>query len=118
MKNRILVVDDDKFQLQKISIYLHRQGFNVVAVLSSKVALNLFLLDHFDLVVTDCDMPEMDGLHLTKRIRDEGKDTPIFMISASESAKDVFLENAGGTAFFRKEELKEMAEKIIALLKA
>ena len=60
------------------------------------------------LIITDCDMGELSGLHLTKKIRQMGSQVPIVMFSGNDAAKETFEELAGGTAFFLKSELTEM----------
>lgn len=78
---RILVVDDEKVIQAVLSEMLSIQGYEVVVASSGTEGLNLFLGSHFDLVLTDYQMPGMDGWSLAFRIKDRSPNTPVVMIT-------------------------------------
>ena len=75
-KLKLLVVDDDDFSRKIVLQVLHDLGFvNVVDAVSAEAALLLFEDNAFDMIITDINMPGMNGLKLIQRIR-SGK-TPV-----------------------------------------
>jgi PAS domain S-box-containing protein len=66
---RILVVEDQETNLWLIQHQLQHLGCLVTAVTSGRAALAAFADAKYDLLITDCHMPEMDGVDLTHRIR-------------------------------------------------
>jgi len=66
----VLVVDDHPLNRMLIKQQLGMLGLQVETAESGTPALALWQRGHFDLIVTDCHMPEMDGYELTYRIRD------------------------------------------------
>lgn len=89
LKTPILVVDDTKFSAVMISKNLQKGGFtNMHSVSSAIEALNTQKKKHFPIMIADWLMPQMDGLELTKHIREldkkYGRHTYIIMITAKE----------------------------------
>ena len=86
---KILLVDDDRTNLQVASIRLEKMNIRITKALSGQEALDHFKRFHFDLIFMDCNMPEMDGFETTKMIRDlENKNkvekpTPVIALSAN-----------------------------------
>ena len=81
----ILVVDDDKIILKILEKFLLKLGHNFTLCCNGKDALENYHLKEkkFDVVITDIDMPEMDGIELAKRIYDIDKNSKIIFISAN-----------------------------------
>ena len=78
-KPTILCVDDEEIPRTLRKLVLQRQGYEVADVGSGKEALELLLLRHFDLVLTDQLMPGMTGSELASRIRAENALMPIIL---------------------------------------
>jgi PAS domain S-box-containing protein len=66
----ILIVDDHPLNRMMLKLQLELLGVQVETAESGISALSLWQNGHFDLIITDCHMPEMDGYELTYRIRD------------------------------------------------
>jgi phosphoserine phosphatase RsbU/P len=67
---RALLVDDDPFLLELLSAYLQERGYSVAHAADGRAALDILEAGHdFNLVVTDRQMPHMDGLALCRAIR-------------------------------------------------
>lgn len=66
---RILVAEDQETNRWLIERQLERLGFSVAAVPDGQAALTAFEAGGYDLLITDCHMPEMDGTELTRLIR-------------------------------------------------
>ena len=117
---RILVVDDMSTMRRIIKTILNQLGYsNIEEAENGKQALGKLKKEKFDFVITDWNMPEMDGLELVKQIRadDELKSLPVLMVTA-EAKKENVMEalKAGVNNYivkpFTPEVLKEKMEKI------
>ncbi len=117
---RILVVDDMSTMRRIIRTILNQLGYsNIEEAENGKQALAKLKKEKFDFVITDWNMPEMDGLSLVKAIRsdDELKHLPVLMVTA-EAKKENVMEalKAGVNNYivkpFTPEVLKEKMEKI------
>ena len=82
---RILVADDNESIRQIMSHTLASANFCVDAAADGEEAWRAVQCGHYDLLVTDNDMPRLTGLELVKRIRDAGLRLPVIMASASIS---------------------------------
>jgi DNA-binding response OmpR family regulator len=83
----ILVVDDDPKIAQLVRAYLEREGFAVVTAGDGLAALAAVGELRPRLVVLDLMLPELDGLSVARRVREES-DVPILMLSARGSVAD------------------------------
>ncbi|WP_438296182.1 response regulator [Streptomyces sp. HUAS TT7] len=85
---RVLVVEDDDVIREATTVSLTRLGFEVIAVADGVSALARFRADPPDAVVTDVMLPELDGVSLTRSIREQST-VPLLMISARGDDIDV-----------------------------
>jgi two-component system, chemotaxis family, chemotaxis protein CheY len=83
----ILAVDDSASMRQMVSFTLKNAGYNVVEAVDGQDALEKASSRDFDLVLTDQNMPRLDGIGLTKRLRDNPKfkTTPILILTTESS---------------------------------
>ena len=90
MSKRILLVDDSKIVLSLHTYILENAGYEVKCAPNGFAALEFLFSEFFDLVITDVNMPKMDGYALIERIREEEEfsSLPIVIISTEEEAKD------------------------------
>ncbi|MDD2365304.1 MAG: response regulator [Desulfuromonadaceae bacterium] len=79
---RIFVIDDDRFVLESVTTLLTEFGFTVRAFSNGKEAVKQFVMEPVDLVLTDINMPIMDGLELLEKIRFLDKETPVILMTA------------------------------------
>jgi putative two-component system response regulator len=79
---RIFVVDDDRFVLESVTTLLTEYGFSVRAFSDGRDAVKHFVMEPVDLVLTDINMPIMDGLELLETIRRLDKETPVILMTA------------------------------------
>ncbi len=83
----ILVVEDEASIAEVVSLYLKRAGFNVQTASDGKQAMVIFERQMPDFVILDLMLPEIDGLSLTRWLRDRS-DVPIIMLTARREEID------------------------------
>lgn len=81
---RLLVVEDNEINLEVMTSQLEGMGYEVFQASNGEKALTLLAKNDFDVILTDLDMPVMDGYKLTKQLRKKGSKTPIIAITASD----------------------------------
>jgi two-component system KDP operon response regulator KdpE len=84
---RILVVDDERPIRRFLRASLSAQGYQVTEAATGKEALAAAVTDHPDLMILDLGLPDMDGVEVTRQIR-EWSDLPIVILSVRDSEKD------------------------------
>jgi DNA-binding response OmpR family regulator len=84
---RILVVEDEPSIREVVSLYLRRAGYQVTVVDEGQAALDSLATEMPDLVVLDLMLPNVDGLEITRWLRERG-DTPIIMLTARREEQD------------------------------
>ncbi|MBM4781472.1 MAG: response regulator [Archangiaceae bacterium] len=87
---RVLLVDDNVVNLRLAERLLRRHGLDVSVASNGVEAVDQCLTRQFDLVLMDCNMPEMDGLEATRRIRasEVERRTPIVALTADAMESD------------------------------
>jgi CheY-like chemotaxis protein len=82
MPNRILIVDDEPFNLDLLEQELTERGYRVERARDGEEALDKLQASQPDLVFLDYMMPGMNGLEVLKEIRGRKIDVPVVMITA------------------------------------
>jgi signal transduction histidine kinase len=117
---RILIVDDDKNLVELTQQSVERLGYQVTAVTSSIVALEMFSShpDYFDLILSDQTMPELTGDRLAQKVIAIRSGIPIIICTGHSSRMDAEKADfIGISAFLMKPVTKrELAETIRRLL--
>lgn len=100
--SRILVCDDDKEIVEAISIYLGREGYEVLKAYDGEEALEILTQHAVDLLIIDVMMPKLGGVEATFRIR-EKSNIPIIILSAkSEDQDKIFGLKVGADDYITK----------------
>ncbi len=103
--HNVLVVDDSPSMRSMISLTLGQAGYQTSEAVDGVKALVAAREDLFDLVITDINMPEMDGIQLIKELRgiNQYKFTPILVLT-TESGTDMKMKGkaAGATGWIVK----------------
>ena len=118
---RVLVVDDSPTMRAFVSAALESEGFEVTAAKSGFEALKILPGAAFHLIVTDVNMPDINGLELVRFVRQSQhhKSTPLIIISTDGRDKDRDRGmHLGASAYlvkpFKPEELLSLARKLLA----
>ena len=113
----ILVVDDSAMMRQLISMAVRKAvpGVSVSEAVNGREALAQIKAGHFDLVLTDMQMPEMDGGELIESVRrDLGKDLPIIVVTTrgEESDRAAGLANGANGYLTKPVNPRELRETV------
>jgi CheY-like chemotaxis protein len=84
----ILVAEDNEVNLMVISKMLTRIGHRFDHAADGQIALDLVLKNNYDLVLMDVQMPVMDGIQATRKIREKEIDIPIIALTANAFRED------------------------------
>ena len=116
---KVLVVDDETDFLEVAKLYLERAGDLEVDTLSSpEEAFEEIENTSYDAIISDFKMPEIDGLTLLKKIRDNDIDIPFFIFTAKGEEKVAQKAlNLGANGYFNKSKnLKKSFKKLAKVL--
>jgi two-component system chemotaxis response regulator CheY len=120
MDKTILTADDSTSMRQMISYTLSNAGYNVVEAVDGQDALNKISSSAPHMLITDLNMPNLDGLELIRRVRalPQCKYIPIVMLTTeSQDAKKQAGRAAGASGWivkpFRGEQLVLVAKKLL-----
>ncbi len=120
MAKTILIVDDSASMRQLVTFALKDAGYDVVTAVDGKDALGKINGSKVDMVVTDLNMPNMDGITLIKNLRSAAatKFTPVVMLTTeSQESKKVEGRQAGASGWlvkpFTPDKLIEIIKKFV-----
>jgi len=88
-QTRILVIEDEDHSRVCISDFLELIGFSAIMASNGREGVELFGQHQPDVIITDIRMPEMDGIEVLKFLQDYSSDTPVIVISGTDSLGDV-----------------------------
>jgi CheY-like chemotaxis protein len=115
---RVLLVDDSHVTREMIRRLLEDGGFSVAVAGGADEALGVLSERDFECLVTDIEMPGMDGLELTRHLRGIGQfeHLPIIVVSTRDRAEDRLAGlEAGADAYLTKQGLN--ARELVALVR-
>jgi len=118
---RILVAEDDESFLEAISLLLEQDGRFVVAGRARNGREVVALAEEVapDAVVVDIEMPVLDGVEATRRLREVAPDLPIVAVSGHDYEERVLeIRQAGADDYVRKARLAEELPRALAALLA
>ena len=85
---RILVVEDDKKVAGFIKKGLEEESYAVDVAYDGEDGLHFGSEGQYDLIILDIMLPKIDGLEILSQLRDQGKDTPILLLTAKDAVDD------------------------------
>jgi two-component system OmpR family response regulator len=86
---RILVVDDEEALRDMLGDALRLSNFEVFEAADGSSALSVLQQQQVDLIISDVNMPGMDGYEMLSHLRGQGNDTPAIMLTARRERQDV-----------------------------
>jgi len=114
----ILLVEDEENLQEALKLNLELEGYEVTSSYDGAEALKQFQQEHFDLIILDVMLPELDGISVCETIRLTNTEVPILILSARNSSADRVLGLKKGaddylTKPFNLEELLLRVNKLI-----
>lgn len=98
----IAIVDDDEALCSAMVDLMRSLGHRAEAFASAEAFLTSSDALHFDCIIADVHMPGMGGLHLVRRLLQEGSSTPVILITASQNSRlDEEAASAGAQCLLR-----------------
>lgn len=120
MPKRFLIVDDSASMRQLVSITIKDAGYDVLVAENGEDAMGKLKSTKVDMVITDLNMPEMDGIEFIKKLRDmpDYKFVPIVMLTTeSQETKRQEGKQAGASGWivkpFLPEQLLDVVKKFV-----
>lgn len=113
----VLLIEDDLDLAQTVMDYLQLEAISCDHASNGAAGLNLLQQNYYDVLLLDLNLPRIDGLTVCERLRHEGSDIPVLMLTARDQLTD---KQAGFTAgtddyLIKPFELKELVMRIQAL---
>lgn len=105
MPKRILTIDDSKTMRDMLMLTLADAGFDVLQAVDGEDGLNVLSREHVDLVITDINMPRMDGYEVIRRVRADPAylTLPVLVLTTEgEADKRAIAKEAGATGWMVK----------------
>ena len=119
MPARVLVADDEPLTADMLALMLAFRGFEVVCVHDGAAALEQALAWKPDVMVLDVLMPELEGVDVTRALRDHDElaERPVILISSYDES-EVAWRDAGADVFLRKPidivKLPELVDRLLS----
>ena len=88
---KVLIVDDEPSIVTLLTFNLEKEGYVVTAATDGNKGLELALTKEFDFIILDIMLPGIDGIEITKKLRQEKKETPILLLTAKDDTIDRIL---------------------------
>ena len=99
----ILIVDDEPNYLVVLSELLRDEGYEIFTAANGREGLQVVRDADLDLVITDMQMPEMDGMQLLREVKELNRELPVLMITAyAQVEKAVAAMQAGAFSYLAK----------------
>ena len=116
---RVLVVDDEPSIVDAVATSLRYEGFTVDEAMTGRKALAQAQEDPPDLVILDVMLPDLDGLEVTRRLRQDGLRVPVLFLTARDTLSDKLAGlTVGGDDYVTKPfALAEVIARVHAILR-
>ena len=88
---KVLIVDDEQSILTLLEYNLAQAGYEVVTAMDGKTAYKLIKKETFDFIILGIMLPEMDGMDVCRRVRQDRIKTPILMLTAKDDEYDKII---------------------------
>jgi DNA-binding response OmpR family regulator len=115
----VLIVDDEHNIVELTQLYLTHDGFQVLSARDGREALRLARTEKPDLMILDLMLPEVDGFEVCRKLRHEGSELPIIMLTARDDDVDkiVGLELGADDYMTKPFNPRELVARVRAVLR-
>lgn len=119
MAESILIIEDEAKIARVIQLELEYEGYKTEIAENGRIGLETFQRNHFDLVLLDIRLPELNGLEVLRRIRKSGDTTPVILLTARDSTPDKVsgLDQGANDYVSKPFEIEELLARIRACLR-
>jgi two-component system, OmpR family, response regulator len=115
---RILIVDDEPYITDVVSAALRFEGWNIDEAATGAQSLEKARHGHFDLIVLDVMLPDIEGFEVCRRLRLEEINTPVLVLTARDTTDDKLTGLAHGDDYVTKPfSIDELVARIRAVLR-
>jgi len=116
---RLLVIEDEADLAQALTRGLRQEGYAVDVAFDGLHGLNLALINEYDLLILDLNLPEMDGLEICKRLRSERPELLILMLTARSGPLErvIGLDSGADDYLIKPFLFAELTARVRALLR-
>jgi EAL domain-containing protein (putative c-di-GMP-specific phosphodiesterase class I) len=83
----VLLADDEPLLLNSLKRILEASGHTVETASNGRTALELIQREHFDTIISDISMPEVDGIQLLRAVRERDQDVPVILITGNPAVE-------------------------------
>ncbi|MCI9078525.1 MAG: response regulator transcription factor [Lachnospiraceae bacterium] len=117
---RLLLAEDEKSLSKAIITILQKNNYSADAVYNGKDALDYLSSGNYDAVILDIMMPELDGISVLKKLREQGNTIPVLMLTAKSEVDDKVLGlDSGANDYLTKPfNTKELLARIRAMTRS
>lgn len=115
----VLVVDDEPAIVTLVKYNLKQNNFNVISTGDGRAVIELVEKHQPDLILLDLMLPGIDGMTITKQLRQQHKQVPIIMLTAMDSESDKVngLENGADDYLAKPFQIRELLARVKAVLR-
>ncbi|MDL2261240.1 response regulator [Methanimicrococcus sp. OttesenSCG-928-J09] len=100
---KILLIEDNIMNSELVKDILEMENYGITSVTNGKDALDILETESFDLILTDINLPKLDGLELIKILCESGNIVPVIAMTSDLTTKDgLTFEEVGFDNFIQK----------------
>lgn len=116
---RLLIIEDEKQIADPLKKALEKRAFAVDTAEDGLAGFKIASVNNYDCIILDLNLPEMDGIEVAQKLRDDKNTTPILMLTARARQKDVIDGFVAGTDDYLTKpfDFQELVHRINALIK-
>lgn len=118
MTHTALVVDDSMLIRHTVCRYLEEKGYNVESATNGVEALEMLGNVHPDLIITDVQMPKMDGRQLIDQLKSHGEtaEIPVIILANKQSSQQSQVEHRANYVIYKDIDIREQLERGLQLV--